>query len=338
MANECKYLISVIVPVYNTEKYLSKCIYSILDQTIKNVEIILVDDGSKDNSRRICKMFSKQNENIKYIENSHRGVANARNIGLKAATGRYVTFVDSDDYILPNCLEILVNAMRLNEVQISICNFLVEVSPEKKMKPKIVKPISDGVIALMTKEETMQMALFQDSYKSYVWGKLFILDIIRKNKISFNEKYVIYEDYDFFFSYMRYVDSSIYVAKDLYVYLQRKDGISLKKMNKMCDKEKIRSKYFAMKNVFKNVRSVSNDKILLETIIAYRVEMAAHMFLIEKDVEKQRKYLFYVRKYFDVFRAYSGLKNKQFNKVKRVFKNPFLAKKLYELRMARNNV
>ena len=92
-------LVSVIVPVYNVEKYLNRCVDSLVQQTYHNLEIIMVDDGSKDNSGRICDLLAKQDKRIKVIHKLNGGLASARNAGIKKANGQYILFVDSDDWI-----------------------------------------------------------------------------------------------------------------------------------------------------------------------------------------------------------------------------------------------
>ena len=101
--------VSIIVPIYNVEKYLSKCIESILSQTYKNIEIILVDDGSPDNSPQICDEYAKKDDRIIVIHKANGGVSSARNAGIDIATGKYIGFVDPDDYIENNMYELMVN-------------------------------------------------------------------------------------------------------------------------------------------------------------------------------------------------------------------------------------
>ena len=115
------HLISVIVPVYKSEKYLDKCVESIVDQTYKNLEIILVDDGSPDNCPQICDEWAKKDGRIKVIHKENGGAAMARNAALDIASGDYIGFVDSDDYIEPNMIDKLYNALQSNGADISIC-------------------------------------------------------------------------------------------------------------------------------------------------------------------------------------------------------------------------
>lgn len=113
-------MISVIVPIYNVEEYLSTCIESILNQTYKNLEILLIDDGSTDNSGKICDMYAKQDSRCIVIHQLNKGLSGARNTGLDYATGEYISFVDGDDYIHPQMLEILYEALQKGDYDFSM--------------------------------------------------------------------------------------------------------------------------------------------------------------------------------------------------------------------------
>jgi glycosyltransferase involved in cell wall biosynthesis len=115
-------LISIIVPVYKVEKFLSKCVDSILNQTYRNIEIILIDDGSPDNSPAICDEYAEKDNRIKVIHQRNAGLAGARNAGLAICRGEYIAFVDSDDYIEPNMMEAMLNAAVNNDCDIVRCN------------------------------------------------------------------------------------------------------------------------------------------------------------------------------------------------------------------------
>ena len=118
--------ISVIVPVYNVEKYINRCVDSIINQTYKNLEIILVDDGSPDNCGKICDEYAKKDGRIKVVHKENGGVSSARNIGLDIATGDYIGFIDSDDYIELDMFECLVNSIIKYNLDICECNFIIE--------------------------------------------------------------------------------------------------------------------------------------------------------------------------------------------------------------------
>ena len=116
-------MISIIVPVYNVEKYLSRCLDSILVQTYRDFELILVDDGSTDRSGAICDEYASRDERIKLIRQSNQGLSVARNVGLDAARGDYIGFVDSDDYIHPETYQILLDALLKYDADLSVCGF-----------------------------------------------------------------------------------------------------------------------------------------------------------------------------------------------------------------------
>ena len=129
--------LTVIVPVYNSSKYLKKCIESILEQTYVNTEIILVNDGSTDNSIDICKEFKQIDNRIIVIDKENGGVASARNAGLEVATGSYVAFVDSDDYVEKDMYETMIEALNNNNADIVECGFNQINIEENKKKIKI---------------------------------------------------------------------------------------------------------------------------------------------------------------------------------------------------------
>ncbi len=116
-------LISVIVPVYNVEKYLDRCVESIVTQTYKNLEIILVDDGSRDNSGIICDNWAKKDSRIKVYHKQNSGAGDTRNYGVEKAIGKYIAFVDSDDVIAENYFEVLYNNLLQNSADISCCDY-----------------------------------------------------------------------------------------------------------------------------------------------------------------------------------------------------------------------
>ena len=118
-----KYLISIIVPVYNNDKYLHNCINSIINQTYRNIEIILIDDGSTDTSLQVCNFYSNKDKRIKVIHKENGGLSEARNYGIKHAKGDYIFFIDSDDIIQNNTIEIMYSVLENKNDCISICNF-----------------------------------------------------------------------------------------------------------------------------------------------------------------------------------------------------------------------
>lgn len=159
MSDENKPLISVIVPVYNVEDYVDDCVRSIIDQTYDNIEILLIDDGSKDSSGKKCDEWIRKDKRIKVIHQANQGLSGARNTGLEHCTGSFITFVDSDDLISENCLEILYGLISQYKVSISQIN-------EKEIPSD--KEGWDNCICYTAKDY-----LLDPTYKTMAWGKLY---------------------------------------------------------------------------------------------------------------------------------------------------------------------
>ena len=206
-------LISIIVPVYNVEKYLSKCIESILHQTYNNWELILVDDGTPDNSGKICDEYALKDYRIKVFHKANGGVSSARNLGLEKASGNFIMFIDSDDWISENCLEISLD--EINKDNLDAIQFgFIEVFPEKE-NPKIKK-----TTAILNGEEYIQTSSFNVS----VWGGVYKKEIIDKYQLSFPTQLKLAEDQFFVLNFLKYTQRIKYLDIALYYYLQRADS------------------------------------------------------------------------------------------------------------------
>src|SRR5699024_9854311 len=127
--------VSIIIPVFNVESYLCKSLDSVLKQTLKEIEIIIINDGSTDNSLKICRKFERKDKRIKLINQVNKGVSAARNVGLKMATGEYIGFVDPDDWIEPTMFEYMYKSTTLNNAELTMCEYLVEKGKDIELKP-----------------------------------------------------------------------------------------------------------------------------------------------------------------------------------------------------------
>lgn len=165
-------LISVVVPVYNVEKYLERCVDSIIKQTYKNLDIILVDDGSPDNSGKICDNYKEKYTNIRVIHQKNQGLSVARNNGLAVAKGSYITFVDSDDWIAPDMVSVMYKNLKKSYADISVIGFY-NVYEDRKM----VKNTIGNKTQIMTSMEALECFLFNGYITPCVWGKLYKIDI-----------------------------------------------------------------------------------------------------------------------------------------------------------------
>ena len=146
-------LITVIVPVFKVEKYLEKCVKSICCQTYKNLEIILVDDGSPDNCGKMCDKYAKSDKRIKVIHKENGGLSDARNAGIKMATGKYIAFVDSDDYVSNDYIEYMYKILKKENAKISICelqivwkNTTIENNKENKVQKLTSKQALENLL------------------------------------------------------------------------------------------------------------------------------------------------------------------------------------------------
>ena len=159
-------LISIIVPVYNVKNYLEKCLQSICGQTYKNLEIILIDDGSSDGSGELCDLFAQRDGRIRVFHQANAGQSAARNRGLAVAQGEFLGFVDSDDWIESDMYEFLYRLLKENEADISIC------SHYRDKGKKSVAKYSSGEQFVFTRDEGIRALVVDRRIRNYVWDKL----------------------------------------------------------------------------------------------------------------------------------------------------------------------
>lgn len=186
-------LVSIIIPIYNLETRIKSCLESVISQTYRLLEIILVDDGSTDNSLDICQDYAKLDSRIQVVHQNNRGVSAARNLGLKKATGKYVTFIDGDDTVTSNYIETFLFYAETIGADVMIGGYTKkEISQESITKPAKGAYSTKEFFSLLCKEGT--------EIYGYVWSKLFRLSLIKNNHILFNEKMSSQEDLDFVLS------------------------------------------------------------------------------------------------------------------------------------------
>lgn len=205
-------LISVVIPVYNTGKYLEKCINSILEQTYKNIEVILVDDGSDDIiTKEICNNYVNKYSNIKLIKQKNSGTSAARNTGILHSKGQFIGFIDSDDYISHNMYENLYNAMRQYETEVAFCDMQLE-NYNRKNKIDHVQ-IRSG---RYTKSDSLKYLLLGNWHS--VCTALYSKKVI-KDKTFLEGR--INEDYIFQFEILKEVENIAYINEATYFYVKR---------------------------------------------------------------------------------------------------------------------
>lgn len=210
-------LISIVVAVYNAERTLKKCVNSLLNQTYKNIEIILVDDCSSDGSLNICEQYTDVHNNIFVVKNDkNSGVSYTRNVGIEKSKGKYICFVDSDDYVEPLYLEILYcNLKKYNTIP--ICGFVYYNEIENRKPVEYIWSRGDEIVSLAD-----AFKLNDELYLTALWNKLFDNNIIKKYKIRFDEKLSMGEDLRFSVIYFNVARiKNVYViAKPFYNYVK----------------------------------------------------------------------------------------------------------------------
>lgn len=212
-------LVSIIVPVYNMEKLLQKSVESILNQTYKNLEIILVNDGSKDNSATICDEFAKKDSRIRAIHKTNGGVSSTRNRGLDECTGEFVCFVDSDDYLEAGYVQRMYDGMKQSNCEMAACRYNTYGFKKNNLPPK-----TDD-LQLSTEDYLKHLLIETDYGAGFCWNKMFRRNLI--GKMRFDESISFGEDLVFVYSYIKKHVKTIYLCNEpLYNYINRVDSLS----------------------------------------------------------------------------------------------------------------
>ena len=314
--------LSIIVPVYNVEKYIDKCLETLVNQTLEELEIIIVNDGSQDNSKKIIEKYVKQYPTkIKYYEKKNEGLSSARNYGLKYATGEYVAFLDADDYVEKNMYEEMYRLAKKENSDMVECDFIREWDYGKKVydrrrnyhfqKKRTNKCKYLQANGVLTKDKQM------DKYKKEMikiprvvaWNKIYKNDILNKTLIRFPES-LIYEDLEFFCELLPYLNKISYINKYFVHYVQREDSISNSQTEKTGDIFKILDNIFSfykeknLYNKYEKALKYMSKRILLGSSLKRILKI--------KDTQVKRKMIL---KTVINFLKYSGWSSNESRKV-----------------------
>lgn len=214
-------LVSIIVPVYNAADYLDRCLHSILQQTYQNIQLILVNDGSKDSSLEVCKKFAKQDSRVVILDKKNSGVSDSRNKGIALAKGKYLQFVDSDDWLVATATEQMVKSAEEHHCEMVIAPFyrvvgrLMTENGHIRKEEKISK--KDFALYLMKAPANF--------YYGVMWNKLYRRDLIIKNKITCDTEMNWCEDFVFNLQYFAHADQIFVLQTPVYYYVKRKDSL-----------------------------------------------------------------------------------------------------------------
>lgn len=214
--------ISIIIPIYNGEKYLKECIDSVINQKYNNLEIILINDGSTDKTEKICLDYKKNDSRIIYIYQENSGVSAARNKGIEISSGNYIIFLDSDDSLELYAIEKINENIENTDL---LCFGYRECYVDQKRDIILNENIYD-------KKEIEEKILITQTIGGYLWNKVFDARIIKENNIVFDNNIHFCEDLLFVINYFKYCEKTIYIKEILYNYKMRKSGASYNFFNK----------------------------------------------------------------------------------------------------------
>ncbi len=218
--------VSVIIPVYNVEQYLEQCLESVVNQTLKEIEIILINDGTKDNSVQICEKFAKQDPRINFVQQENKGLSATRNVGLKLAKGEFVAFLDSDDWVDLDFYEKLYKAAVETNAEIAAAGFERYRKFYRRHRLKFSKQ------KVITDRQEKIGALKIPRY-CYVWNKIYKKDALEKSGITFREG-VYYEDMEFTMRIIGEMGSIATTPKTIYHYRANPKSIVKTTSTKKC--------------------------------------------------------------------------------------------------------
>lgn len=236
-------LISIIIPIFNIQDYLDECLESVTKQNYKNIEIILINDGSTDASAEICDIWKEKDKRIRVVHCINSGVSAARNIGLENSKGEYIYFCDGDDIVSSNILVHLSMLINEYKTQMSVCSYREFIN---KNEIKIDVEYRDTIIELHEKidKSTYKNIIENERYSGYLWNKLFLHKIIFDNNIKFDLEINVLEDELFVLQYIAKCISIVFSEKSLYYYRIRSGSMvnlmnSDKYFSSMLGREKI---------------------------------------------------------------------------------------------------
>lgn len=319
--------VSVIIPAYNVEKYIEECIDSVIPQITDEDEIILINPSSTDNTEEICKKYVERHNNIKLYTVENGGPSVSRNTGIKNASGKYIVFIDGDDYVENDYIETMLKNVK--EKQLVICSY------------KMVKhEIGEETIKRYSNEEKMlspedMIKVYEKELFSLVWNKIFEREIIEKNNILFDEQFYKGEDLLFNLEYMKYIESVKVIPNVLYNYIIKKTGIN--KSYREPIENRLRRAELIYNKFMEITKNTNVDRVKINTIDLYFLHL--RNYIKENNIRNPFEI-------FDTFRKYTNLdycledaeKYENLKKIKKLYnknkmttmylKNKFLLKKL----------
>lgn len=270
-------MISVIIPIYKVEAFLDNCITSVVEQSYKDLEIILVDDGSPDNCPVICDKWASQDKRIKVIHKTNGGLSDARNAGLDVATGEYLSFVDSDDWIAPNMYQVMIDTIQKEDADICSCGIMVSYK-DRQEPSKICSFVGNS-------EEALNMIYNDTAYPVAAWNKLY------RRKCWDDFRFPVGKICEDTFTTYLLVDHAkkiVQISNPLYYYRIREDSImtSTFTRKRMDEEEAWRCNYEYMKRKYPQIYPKAYEFYL------QKVNVLIHTIPIEEKAEFETEYKF----------------------------------------------
>ncbi len=299
--------VSIIVPIYNKEEYLIKCLKSLSDQTYPEIEIILINDGSGDNSIEICNKWEKLDKRVKVISKANGGVASARNCGLCCSSGNYIMFVDPDDYLKEDCVEVLMKAFEIDNVDIAYCYAFDVYEGEEKVCTSSKE--SGQYHSLSTKEYNW----IGKQAHTVCWGAIYKKCII--NNVLFDDDLTIGEDTLFFAKCVANANKMMYVDKAEYFYFINSNSVTRNMIWKNCESElkawkRVAELYERDTYAFLSAKAVYALKCKMMALGCYQDSKERTQFLkneyirnssfLIKALLKERKYIHILKNFINI--------------------------------------
>jgi glycosyltransferase involved in cell wall biosynthesis len=287
--------VSVIVPVYKVENYIRKCVDSIRNQTLTDIEIILVDDGSPDQCGKICNEYREKDPRIKVIHKKNGGISDARNAGLEIVTGDYIGFVDSDDYVSPTMFEVLYSLCVENYTMISGCDLAYVYDGDDE---KFCEHSSENVYVLSSSDFYSKMLDVQDYVRSGVWNKLYKRELFKGVKFP---NAAIAEDVGTVYKVIFKTDKISYISKPMYYYLKQRIGSLTNQKYSSKEYDRIRMNNEMVEYIKNNqpellitvmgFRAVNCHLSVLNIMIKSGVNDKQTISLLQKELRSNMKYI-----------------------------------------------
>ena len=272
--------ISIIIPIYNVDKYLSACIETVIHQTYQNLEIILVNDGSTDACPQICDDYAAKDQRIIVIHKKNGGLSDARNAGMKLATGDYISFVDSDDLLSLDFYQNLLNALTRNDADIAECGFF---KFGKDIEFNIEVADTENADAEIFNTETALELLIKDYVNPMVWNKLYRKEVLKDLEFPVGK---IHEDVFWTYRVVGNAKKIVKIKNKMYGYRQQLDSISGKKYSLL--------RLYAVEALEERIEYMKDNFPQLEylAIYTYCFSAMSHYHMIDKysEIDPQKNY------------------------------------------------